>query len=71
MSVILLVFMQQAAAARLVLTDWTEHLIFAQSLATLGAILGIALGYSDSDPGIFPHADSLANDRGYQGGDSF
>ena len=46
MSVILLVFMQQAASARLVLTDWTEHLIFAQSLATLGAILGIALGYS-------------------------
>jgi transglutaminase-like putative cysteine protease len=46
MSIILLVFMLQAAAARLVLTDWTEFLIFAQSLATLGTILGIALGYS-------------------------
>ncbi|GAB4420213.1 MAG: transglutaminaseTgpA domain-containing protein [Anaerolineales bacterium] len=46
MSVILLVFMLQAAAARLVVTEWTEFLVFAQSLATLGTILGIALGYS-------------------------
>jgi transglutaminase-like putative cysteine protease len=47
MSVVLLVFMLQAAAARLVVTDWTDFLIFAQSLATMGTILGIALGYSE------------------------
>jgi len=46
MSVILLIFMLQAAAGRLVVTDWTEYLIFAQSLATMGTILGITLGYS-------------------------
>jgi transglutaminase-like putative cysteine protease len=45
-SVFLLLLMLQTASARLVITQWTTHLTFSQSLATLGLILGLALGYS-------------------------
>lgn len=39
-------FMLQVATARLVITRWTEFLFFAQTLAALGLMLGLALGYS-------------------------
>ncbi len=45
-SVILVLVMIQTASARLVITDWTDHLIFSQTLAMLGVCLGLALGYS-------------------------
>jgi len=45
-SVILLLLMIQTASARLVITDWTDHLIFSQTLAMFGVCLGLALGYS-------------------------
>ncbi len=45
-SIILLMFMLQAATARLVVTGWTDFLFFAQTLGVLGLILGLALGYS-------------------------
>jgi len=45
-SIVLLMFMLQVATARLVITRWTEYLFFAQTLAALGLILGLALGYS-------------------------
>ena len=45
-SVILLFFMLQVAAVRLVVTKWTDFLFFAQTLAALGIFLGLALGYS-------------------------
>ena len=45
-SVILLLMMIQTASARLVITDWTDHLIFSQTLAMFGICLGLALGYS-------------------------
>jgi len=38
--------MLQVATARLVITRWTDYLFFAQTLAALGLILGLALGYS-------------------------
>ncbi len=38
--------MLQVATARLVITRWTEFLFFAQTLAALGLILGLALGHS-------------------------
>lgn len=46
MSAILLLLMLQAATARLVVTEWTQFLFFTQTLAPLGLILGLALGYS-------------------------
>jgi transglutaminase-like putative cysteine protease len=45
-SAILLLLMFQVATARLVITEWTEFLFFAQTLAALGLFLGLALGYS-------------------------
>ena len=36
----------QVAAARLVTTDWTKYLYFAETLAALGTFLGLALGAS-------------------------
>jgi transglutaminase-like putative cysteine protease len=45
-SIILLILMLQVATVRLVITRWTDFLYFAQTLAALGLILGIALGYS-------------------------
>ena len=45
-SIILFLLMMQTASARLVITRWTDYLIFSQTLAMLGAILGLALGYS-------------------------
>ena len=45
-SSLLLIFMLQVATARLVVTQWTEFLFFAQTLAALGIILGLALGHS-------------------------
>lgn len=45
-SIILLLLMIQTASARLVITRWTDYLIFSQTLAMLGIILGLALGYS-------------------------
>ena len=45
-SSILLVLMLQVAAARLVVTHWTDFLYFAQTLAVAGVFLGLALGYS-------------------------
>jgi transglutaminase-like putative cysteine protease len=38
--------MLQVATARLVITRWTEYLFFAQTLAALGLMLGLALGHS-------------------------
>lgn len=38
--------MLQTATARLLITHWTDYLFFAQTLAVLGLILGLALGYS-------------------------
>ncbi|MFL7867702.1 MAG: DUF4129 domain-containing transglutaminase family protein [Anaerolineales bacterium] len=43
--------MMQTASARLVITHWTDHLIFSQTLAMLGIILGLALGYSQFKKG--------------------
>jgi transglutaminase-like putative cysteine protease len=45
-SIILLILMLQTATARLLITRWTDFLFFAQTLAVLGLILGLALGYS-------------------------
>jgi transglutaminase-like putative cysteine protease len=45
-SVVLVLMMIQTASARLVITDWTDHLIFSQTLAMIGVCLGLALGYS-------------------------
>ena len=45
-SIALLMLMLQVATARLVVTRWTDFLFFAQTLAALGLILGLALGYS-------------------------
>jgi transglutaminase-like putative cysteine protease len=38
--------MLQVSAARLVTTDWASHLYFAETLAGMGTILGLALGAS-------------------------
>ncbi len=38
--------MLQVATARLGITHWTEFLYFAQTLAALGLVLGLALGHS-------------------------
>ena len=46
MSTVLLFFMMQIAAIRLVVTKWTDFLFFAQTLAALGIFLGLALGFS-------------------------
>ncbi len=46
LSVGLLLLMIQTASARLVITRWTDYLIFSQTLAMLGIVLGLALGYS-------------------------
>lgn len=45
-SAILLFFLLQTAAARLVITDWTPFLFFTQTLSAFGVALGLALGYS-------------------------
>ncbi len=45
-SAVLLFFLLQAAAARLVMTDWTPYLYFTQTLSASGVILGLALGVS-------------------------
>jgi hypothetical protein len=42
----LLFLLMQVAAARLVTTDWTPNLYFAESLAAFGTALGLALGVS-------------------------
>jgi len=42
----LLLLLIQSSAARLVSTDWTPFLYFTETLAALGAILGLLLGYS-------------------------
>jgi transglutaminase-like putative cysteine protease len=53
-SIILLLLMAQTASARLVITQWTTHLTFSQSLAMLGIVLGLALGYSQfKRPAVF------------------
>jgi len=46
MSAILIFFMSQIASWRLVITEWTDYLLFAQSLAIMGTFLGLALGIS-------------------------
>ena len=46
LSAALLFFMIQVAAARLVTTDWTAYLYFAEILAAFGTVLGLALGIS-------------------------
>jgi transglutaminase-like putative cysteine protease len=46
LSVVLIFLLIQAASTRLVVTRWTEFLIYAQSLSTIGILLGLALGYS-------------------------
>lgn len=45
-SILLVLMMIQTASARLVITDWTDHLIFSQTLAMFGICLGLALGLS-------------------------
>ncbi len=45
-SFVLLVLMLQVASVRLVITDWAEFLFLSETLAALGVILGLALGYS-------------------------
>lgn len=45
-SAVLVLMMIQTASARLVITDWTDHLIFSQTLAMFGVCLGLALGLS-------------------------
>ena len=45
-SAILIIFLSQVAAGRLAITKWTDFLYFAQTLAVMGAVLGLALGYS-------------------------
>lgn len=46
LSAVLLLLILQAAAARLVTTDWAPFLYFAETLATFGSVLGMALGAS-------------------------
>jgi len=46
LSATLLFFIIQVAAARLVTTDWTAYLYFAEILAASGTVLGLALGIS-------------------------
>ena len=46
LSAILLFFLMQVAAARLVTTNWAKDLYVAESLAAFGTILGLALGAS-------------------------
>ena len=46
MSAALIILFAITASGRLAATEWTEFLYFAQTLAILGAILGLALGYS-------------------------
>ncbi len=45
-SAVLLFLLLQVAAARLVTTDWARFLYFAEALASLGSVLGLALGAS-------------------------
>src|SRR5258708_36119632 len=45
----LLFLLIQVTAGRLVLTEWTSFLYFTETLAALGAALGLALGYSRSN----------------------
>src|SRR5512140_757086 len=46
LSAILLFLLMQVSAARLVTTNWASYLYFAETLAALGTILGLALGAS-------------------------
>lgn len=46
LSIVLVLLLLQTASTRLVVTRWTEFLIFAQGLTTLGTWLGCALGLS-------------------------
>ena len=43
---VLVFLLLQVTAARLVTTDWADHLYFAETLAALGTILGLAIGAS-------------------------
>jgi len=45
-TVILIIFLSQVASGRVAITKWTEFLYFAQTMAIMGVILGLALGYS-------------------------
>lgn len=45
-SIALLLILLYTVASRLVATDWTENLNFAQAAALLGLVLGLSLGYS-------------------------
>jgi transglutaminase-like putative cysteine protease len=46
LSIFLVTALFQVAVTRLIVTRWTDFLIFSQSLTTIGAVLGLALGYS-------------------------
>ncbi len=46
LTAILLFLLMQVSAARLVTTNWAPYLYFAETLAALGTILGLALGVS-------------------------
>jgi transglutaminase-like putative cysteine protease len=46
LTAVLLFLLMQVAAARLVTTDWAPYLYFAERMAALGTILGLALGAS-------------------------
>ncbi|HTP02894.1 MAG TPA: transglutaminaseTgpA domain-containing protein [Anaerolineales bacterium] len=46
LTAVLVFLLLQVSAARLVTTNWAAHLYYAETLAALGAILGLALGAS-------------------------
>ena len=46
LSAVLIIFLSQVASGRLAITKWTDFLYFAQTLAVMGVILGLALGIS-------------------------
>jgi len=50
-AVLLLLAAMLTVATRLNATHWTEHLTLVQTLAFLGTVLGLALGYSRFSPG--------------------
>jgi transglutaminase-like putative cysteine protease len=50
LAALLLIFALLTAASRLIVTEWTEGLSLVQTLAVLGAVLGLVLGQSRFSP---------------------
>jgi transglutaminase-like putative cysteine protease len=46
LSIFLVMSLFQVAVTRLIVTRWTDFLVFSQSLTTIAAVLGLSLGYS-------------------------